>query len=102
MSDPNDFSSHDGGPEEGPEEGDETMEGTENTAKAAGSGTGKDPARLFFGTPRQALSRYTHCVQCNGRLHFSHMTDFSRNLTEETVRCPECGTQDRKVLHRLQ
>lgn len=56
----------------------------------------------FFGSARQVVHRYTHCVVCGSNLHFSQVTDFSRNLTSETVRCPECGLKARKVLHRLQ
>ena len=56
----------------------------------------------FFGSARQVIHRYTHCVVCGSNLHFTQVTDFSRNLTSETVRCPECGLKARKVLHRLQ
>ena len=72
-------------------------ESNENENEASASTT-----KLFLGSPRQALARYSQCHQCKARLHFTHITDFSRNLTEETARCPECGTQDRKVVHRLQ
>lgn len=56
----------------------------------------------FLGTARDVIQRYTHCVMCGANLHFSHVTDFTRNLTQETARCPECGIKARRVLHRLQ
>jgi len=64
--------------------------------------TSTTTTKLFLGSPMQAVARYSRCPQCSSRLHFTHVTDFSRNLTEETARCPECGTQERKVTHRLQ
>jgi DNA-directed RNA polymerase subunit RPC12/RpoP len=48
------------------------------------------------------MDRYSHCALCGAHLHFSHVTDFSRNLTQETSRCPECGIRARRVVHRLQ
>jgi len=56
----------------------------------------------FFGTAREVLARYTHCALCGANLHFTHITDFSKNLTQETARCPECGVRVRKLVHRLQ
>jgi len=56
----------------------------------------------FCGTSEQVMARYTRCALCGGNLHFSHLTDFSRNLTQETASCPECGIRVRKLLHRLQ
>jgi DNA-directed RNA polymerase subunit RPC12/RpoP len=56
----------------------------------------------FFGTAKDALAKYTHCALCGANLHFTHMTDFSRNLTQETARCPECGIKTRQIMHRLQ
>lgn len=56
----------------------------------------------FFGTAKDVLSRYTHCALCGAHLHFTHITDFSRNLTQETARCPECGIRARRVTHKLQ
>jgi len=56
----------------------------------------------FFGSAKEAMDRYTHCVLCGANLHFVHRTDFSRNLTQETAKCPECGIQVRSILHKLQ
>ena len=56
----------------------------------------------IFGKMEQVLSSYTHCNICGGRLHFKHLSDFSRNTTHESASCPECGLDNRQVLHRLQ
>jgi hypothetical protein len=56
----------------------------------------------FYGTAKDVVARYTHCALCGANLHFTHVTDFSRNLTQETARCPECGVKARQAMHRLQ
>jgi DNA-directed RNA polymerase subunit RPC12/RpoP len=59
-------------------------------------------APTVFGTARDVVARYSRCHQCGANLHFSHITDFARNLTQETARCPECGHKARRVVHKLQ
>lgn len=59
-------------------------------------------ANPFYGTAKMLLDRYNHCTLCGANLHFTHHTDFHRNLTQETARCPECGVKNRAVLHKLQ
>ena len=56
----------------------------------------------IVGTPSEVVQRYTHCPLCGANLHFSHVTDFSRNMTQESAKCPECGLKARRVMHRLQ
>lgn len=56
----------------------------------------------YLGTADELLARYTHCSFCGANLHFSHITDFSRNMTQELSRCPECGIKAEPTLHRLQ
>ncbi len=57
----------------------------------------------FFKTTQDMHAHYTHCPLCNAFLHFSHITDFSKNLTQETTRCPECILgKTQRFLHRLQ
>lgn len=64
--------------------------------------TEKDPFSLCFGSAREVMDRYTHCALCGANLHFNHVTDFAKNLTQEIARCPECGIKAREVMHRLQ
>lgn len=56
----------------------------------------------FFATAKDLIDRYSHCTICGSNLHFSHVTDFAKNLTFETARCPECAVRVRKAMHRLQ
>ncbi len=56
----------------------------------------------YFGTPNDMVERHNHCPFCGGNLHFTHLTDFSKNLTQETAKCPECSVKVRNVIHRLQ
>jgi hypothetical protein len=56
----------------------------------------------FFGAAGDVVAKYSHCALCGANLHFSHVTDFSRNLTQETAKCPECAVTARRMLHRLQ
>jgi uncharacterized protein with PIN domain len=61
-----------------------------------------DALSQFFGTVSDVVARYTHCPLCGSYLHFSHVTDFAKNVTHETARCPECAIQVRKLMHKLQ
>ena len=54
------------------------------------------------GSTRELVARYTHCAICGSNLHFTYVTDYSRNLTQENVKCPECDIKVRQVSHRLQ
>ncbi len=56
----------------------------------------------FYGTAENLLDHYNHCNFCGSNLHFTHVTDFSRNITQETARCPECGVKARQLQHKLQ
>jgi hypothetical protein len=55
-----------------------------------------------FGTAEEVIERYTHCALCGAFLHFTHVTDFAKNMTQETARCLECGVKARRLTHRLQ
>lgn len=56
----------------------------------------------YVGSAEEVMARYTHCCLCGSNLHFSHMTDFARNITQETAKCPECGIKIRRIMHKLQ
>ncbi len=60
------------------------------------------PQTQSMGSAEELLKRYSHCKLCGGRLHFAYMTDFGRNLTTETAKCPECGLKTHTILHKLQ
>lgn len=56
----------------------------------------------FFGPAQDVVARYSHCALCGANLHFIHVTDFAKNLTQETAKCPECNIKIRQLTHRLQ
>jgi hypothetical protein len=62
----------------------------------------QDSAPHFFGDVKTVVARYTHCALCGSNLHFNHITDFAKNMTQEIARCPECGVKARQVMHKLQ
>jgi len=77
-----------------------THDGTQDASDEAT--TASEAMAKFFGSVAQVVEKYTHCMICGSHLHFTHMTDFSRNLTQESAKCPECGVSARRVLHKLQ
>ncbi len=78
----------------------EGMDAAEN--QETGSTPAHETLNQFFGAAKDVIHRYQHCVMCGGNLHFTYLTDFNRNLAEETARCPECGVRARHAMHRLQ
>lgn len=78
----------------------------EESLDSVDSTTARDssPASLspLFGPADLVVARYCHCAECGAHLHFSHVTDFSRNLTQESAKCPECGTKGREGIYKLQ
>lgn len=61
-----------------------------------------DDSARYYGSVKEVVDRYTHCQVCGGHLHFTYVTDYGRNITQETSKCPECADQARRVTHRLQ
>jgi hypothetical protein len=54
------------------------------------------------GSSQKVVHHFSHCHICSGRMHFTYVSDFSRNTTQEKAVCPECGLDSRQTLHRLQ
>ena len=61
-----------------------------------------DGFSTFLGATKEALVQFSHCTLCGANLHFTHITNFTTNLTQETARCPECGIKAHNLIHRLQ
>ncbi len=56
----------------------------------------------FFGTAPEFVAKHNRCTLCDANLHFTHLTDFARNITQETARCLECSTiKPRLMTHKL-
>jgi DNA-directed RNA polymerase subunit RPC12/RpoP len=77
----------------------ETPESNDTQAEQT---TQQDSMPQFFGDVKDVVARYTHCALCGSNLHFNHITDFTKNMTQEIARCPECGVKARQVMHKLQ
>jgi DNA-directed RNA polymerase subunit RPC12/RpoP len=75
---------------------------TETNENQAEETTQQDSMPQFFGDVKDVVARYTHCALCGSNLHFNHITDFAKNMTQEIARCPECGLKARQVMHKLQ
>ncbi len=63
---------------------------------------GADYSFDLVGTAEEVVERYCHCHLCGSNLHFTYSTDFAKNLSHETARCPECGIRARQLTHKLQ
>ncbi|MDR3607220.1 MAG: hypothetical protein P4M08_07565 [Oligoflexia bacterium] len=79
------------------DDGEKIMEKIKNTEAST-----TETASPFYNTVESLLESYNHCGFCGSNLHFTHVTDFTRNLTQETARCPECGVKARQLQHKLQ
>ena len=77
------------------------MDDRDQNSNTEGHGINESLAQ-FLGTTQEVVDRYTHCILCGANLHFTHQTDFSRNVTQETAKCPECGVKVHSMMHRLQ
>jgi C4-type Zn-finger protein len=64
-----------------------------------------DSSQVFeqwIGDAKDVMMRYQQCPICQSNLHFTHFTDFTKNMTQETARCPECSIRVRRLMHKLQ
>ena len=55
----------------------------------------------YFGTAEEVKKKIDDCPICGSKLLLSHMPDYKNLLVQETARCLECGSGNRKVIHIL-
>jgi len=53
----------------------------------------------YFGDIKQVKKIIDDCKYCGSKLVFSHMSDYRNLIVQETARCPECATNNRKKIH---
>jgi len=53
----------------------------------------------YFGSADQVQKQMNDCKNCGGKLIFTHLSDFKNLVMEETSRCPECGANQKKIIH---
>lgn len=53
----------------------------------------------YYGDADQVKTIMDDCKICGSKLIFSHLADYKNLLVQETARCPECGSGNKKVIH---
>jgi hypothetical protein len=55
----------------------------------------------YYGDIQQVKKIIDHCGQCGSPLVLSHLSDYNNLIVQESARCSECGSGNRKVVHVL-
>ena len=55
----------------------------------------------YWGSPENVKKIIDECKVCGSKLLLSHMPDYKNLLVQETARCIECGSGNRKLIHVL-
>jgi hypothetical protein len=55
----------------------------------------------YWGSPEDVKKTMCECKVCGSKLLLSHMPDYKNLLVQETARCIECGSGNRKIIHVL-
>lgn len=55
----------------------------------------------YWGDIKQVKKIIDDCKICGSKLVLSHLSDYKNLLVQETARCPECGSGNRKIIHIL-
>ncbi len=53
----------------------------------------------YYGGVEKVQQQIDQCPICGSKLLLSHMPDYKNLLVQETARCIECGSGNRKVIH---
>ncbi|MCT4642808.1 MAG: hypothetical protein N4A33_10995 [Bacteriovoracaceae bacterium] len=55
----------------------------------------------YWGNADNVQKQICNCKVCGAKLLLSHMPDYKNLLVQETARCIECGSGNRKLIHVL-
>jgi DNA-directed RNA polymerase subunit RPC12/RpoP len=55
----------------------------------------------YWGGEQEVKKTITECKVCGSKLLLSHMPDYKNLLVQETARCIDCGSGNRKMIHIL-
>ncbi len=55
----------------------------------------------YYGTAEDVKKTMSECKVCGSKLLLSHMPDYKNLLVQETARCIDCGSGNRKIIHVL-
>ena len=55
----------------------------------------------YFGDAAQVQKQIADCTVCGSKLVFTHLSDYKNLFVQESARCPECGGNNKKIIHIL-
>ena len=55
----------------------------------------------YFGGVQEVKKYLSDCQSCGAKLIKTHLSDYSNLIVQENSRCPDCGHDNRKVIHVL-
>ncbi len=55
----------------------------------------------YWGSSDNVKKQMGECGVCGAKLLLSHMPDYKNLLVQETARCIDCGSGNRKIIHVL-
>lgn len=55
----------------------------------------------YYGDIGQVQKQIDDCRVCGEKLVFSHLSDYRNLLVQESARCPECGSNNTKLIHSI-
>jgi len=55
----------------------------------------------YWGSSDNVKKQIDECAVCGSKLLLSHMPDYKNLLVQETARCIDCGSGNRKIIHVL-
>jgi hypothetical protein len=55
----------------------------------------------YVGNAEEVKKHMNECKICGSKLMLSHLPDYKNLLVQETARCLDCGSGNRRVIHVL-
>ena len=55
----------------------------------------------YYGDIKQVKKIIDECRICGSKLVLSHLSDYKNLIIQESARCPECGSNNRQIMHIL-
>ena len=55
----------------------------------------------YYGDVQQVQKLINDCKECGAKLIQTHLSDYGNLFVQENSRCPECGQDNRKIIHSL-
>jgi len=55
----------------------------------------------YYGEVDEVKKQVNECSVCGSHLIFSHISDYDHLCVKETSLCPDCGGENKKLIHVL-